>query len=182
MIGDKFLDAHQLSQLQAAIVLPEELCIAVQTNPHLAGPLQHCISKAVEVSFMHSQTAMRIITVDEIKRRSEICMQIIVQANAEQGFSLLQLIDAVPTMLVDVLLARRDGNVLLEEEHQRGRWTTGDGDAEAAALSEAHSILDGRTLLGDPADPEKTLQDGADLTDGVEPEPFTDEEFERGDV
>jgi len=182
MIGDKFLDAHQLSQLRATIELPEELRIAVQANPHLAGPLQYCISKAVEVSFMHSQTSMRVITADEIKRRSEICMQIILQANAEQGFALLQLIDAMPTMLVDVLLAAKDGNTLLEEKHRRGRWVSGDGDPEAAALSEAHSILDGRTLLGDPQDTEGILQDDEDLTDGVEPDPFTDEEFERGDI
>jgi len=179
MIGDKFLDDYQKAQLRASIVLPEELRIAVAANPHLAGPLQYCISKAVEVSFMHSQTSMRVISADEIRRRAEICMQIIVQANAEQGYTLLQLIDAMPTMLVDVLLMSKDGNALLEKDHQKGRWTTGSGDPEAAALCEAHSILDGRTLMGDPTGADAALPAGEDLTEGVEPDPLSDEEFEQ---
>jgi hypothetical protein len=137
------------------------------------------VRKAVEVSFAHQQTKMRVITGNEVTRRAEICMQIFEQAHAEQGYSILQMVDALPTILVDVLMRAQKGNELLDREHQQGRWTTGNGEAETESLCELDGIIDRRVAQGDPDDPDEELPEDADLTEGVEPEPFTDEEYEE---
>jgi hypothetical protein len=175
--GDTKLDNCQLQQLRASINLPPEIQAAVDVNPHLFDPMMQIVSAAVQISFGHHMTKMRVITAVEIADRAHICLNIIEQAHAEQGFTLTQLKDILPQLLIDVLCQAKDGNVLIEEQHQKGRWATG-GDhpeTELLKLEHAATIPDTR---GDPEEFDEDEVDG-DLTEGVEPDPLSDEEFDK---
>lgn len=160
IVGNTALDQYQLQQLEGNLVLGPEMSAAVAANPHLMAPLLQALRDAVAWSFDHPATRMRCISGSEIQRRGDICLHILEQAYAEQGYHINQLKDALPAMLVDVLMMDKDGNDLLEAEHQQGRWTA-DGDARPDV-----ELTD---------DEEAEL--GGDLTEGVEPDPFPDEVF-----
>jgi hypothetical protein len=177
--GDRHLDPEQHAKLMTAIVLPREIQAAVVANPHLLQPLIDAVRRAVEVSFAHQQTKMNVITGNEVTRRGEICMQVMEMAYAEQNYSILQMVDALPSILIDVLMRNQRGNELIEQEHQQGRWTTGDGDPETEALCELDGVVDSRMVAPDPEGADEVFDEDDDLTEGVEPEPFSDEEFDE---
>ena len=162
IVGNNALDQYQLQQLEGHLVLGPEMSAAITANPHLLEPLMQALRTAVQWSFDHPETKMRCISGSEIQRRGEICISILEQAYAEQGFSLNQLKDALPALLVDVLMMSQEGNDLLEDEHQQGRWTAeGDARPDVEMTQEEAATLEG------------------DLTEGIDPEPFSDEEFEE---
>jgi hypothetical protein len=158
-------------RLEREVVLPLEVQRTCMANPGLVTKVVEAVRSAVEISFDHPDTKMRVLTADEAKRRMEICLATLELAHAEQGYSLHQLCSVLAQLLIDVLRQANEADAVLTEKQDQGRYATGLDDMETEGLRVVRHGPDPAELLPDPemtADEEEDLS--GDLAEDFVPE------------
>lgn len=108
MITLRQLEDETIEAIKHQVEIPRGLEEAMATNPPLKASLLPTVLEAVRYSFQEPETAMRVLTAREIKRRVGICLEAMRIMYCEQNLSLHQCYACLRKVLaVSILHASR---------------------------------------------------------------------------
>ena len=97
------LDSHESQLLNSAIEVPASIMMWITTRPQDAVRLRNGIGKAVEASFEHPDTKMRLVTQSELKFRGQLAMDIVEHMYLDYELVITQITDVLPDLLIGVI-------------------------------------------------------------------------------
>jgi len=141
------LDIYESQFLQGAIEVPHSIMMWIIRRPQDATRLRLAINRAVEYSFEHEDTKMRIITQNELKSRAQLAMDIVERMYIDFELVITQIADQLPEILVGVIrdvCVDLQGGVVeqrIKGEVEPGRWTVPLNEPERQVLVDTSENL-----------------------------------------
>ncbi len=112
------------------IEIPAPLKEDFAVNSHLEPVFYQTVAKALNVSLNTPETALRVVTVEALKQRIELCYSTIVTLRYELKYSLRKCLDMLPALLTEALVKGERVEDLYEKQVNGTSWAKDSPDEQ----------------------------------------------------
>jgi len=141
--GGNYLENDAIDAIKANVQIPRGLQLAMDCNPKLKASLLPQVLEAVRLSFADPQTAMRVMTSGEIKRRAQICLDAISIMYCEQSLTIHQCYACLNAVLSSTLLKAQRAEDVAAASQRPGIYPTTAPRQEVEIDAKAEDLMEG---------------------------------------